>query len=85
MLCLATVVTIVEAPFFGILCIRRILQSVGIPKRFQTLAKRSARTKDAVVAPTFDFTMLRLWSSVPDSVKEASIPLTICFFNQLIK
>ncbi|CAH3022961.1 unnamed protein product [Porites evermanni] len=32
-LCLATVVTIVEALFFGILCIRRILQSIGIPKR----------------------------------------------------
>ena len=79
MLRLATVVTIVEAPFFGILCIRGMLQSIGIPKRFQILAKRSASTKDAVVAATFDFTMPRLWSSVLDNVKEASIPLKICF------
>ena len=48
-LCLATVVTIVEAPFFGIVCIRRMLLSIGIPKRFQILAKRSASTKNEVV------------------------------------
>ena len=52
-LCLATVVTIVEAPFFGIVCIRRMLQSIGIPKRFQILAKRSASTKDEVEASAF--------------------------------
>ena len=52
-LCLATVVTIFEAPLFGMVCIRRMLQSIGIPKRFEILVKRSASTKDEAVASAF--------------------------------
>ena len=72
-LCLATVVTIVEAPFFGILCIRRMLLSIGIPKRFQILAKRSASTKNEVVASAFS-----------SSTWRESIPGDFAFFIALI-
>ena len=53
--------------------IMRMLQSIGIPKRFQILAKRSASTKDEVVASAFS-----------SSTGRESIPGDFPFFIALI-
>ena len=56
-----------------IVCIRRMLQSIGIPKRLQILAKRAASTKDEVVSCAFS-----------SSTWRESIPGDFQFFIALI-